>query len=227
MSWPSRLSSSDTRVRRTCDIDREIEALRRVNPACEHVVGVARPGDCAVLDRAAMLLEGQDIGHDLTGMRPLGKAVNDRHFGVERQFGKLVMIEHADDDGIDEARQNPRCIGDRFAAAELHFLAGQHDRFAAKFAHPDVEGNARAGRGFVENHRQDFAGQRPLRRELALAATALDRAGDRRIRRNSSAETSERSRKCFGADAGRKAVLITRLRAARAWPAQKSFPPRR
>ena len=58
----------------------------------------------------------------------------------------------------------------RLAAAELHFGAGQHDRLAAEFAHRDVEGNARARRGAIENHRQRLARQRTRRGAAVLDA---------------------------------------------------------
>jgi hypothetical protein len=41
------------------------------------------------------------------------------------------MVENADHDGIDVARQHPRRVGDGLAAAELHFRTRQHDRFTA------------------------------------------------------------------------------------------------
>ena len=64
----------------------EVEALRGVDPRRQHVVVVAAPGDLAAADRAAMLLEGEDVGHHLAGMRLLGQAVDDRHGRVARQL---------------------------------------------------------------------------------------------------------------------------------------------
>ncbi len=77
---------------------------------------------------------------------------------------QIGVIEDADHDRVDVARQHARGVGDRLAAAELHLGAGQHDRLAAEFAHRDVERNARARRGPVEDHRQRLAGERPRRR---------------------------------------------------------------
>ena len=73
------------------------------------------------------------------------------------------------------ARQHARGIGHGLAAAELHFLRGQHDRFAAELTHADVERDARAGRRLVEDHRQGLAGQR--RRQFAALARRLHGRG--------------------------------------------------
>ena len=74
----------------------------------------------------------------------------------------IVVLEGADHDGVDVAREHARRIGDGLAAAELHLLAGQHDGLAAELAHGDVERDARARRRLVEDHRQRLAGERPV-----------------------------------------------------------------
>ena len=84
------------------------------------------------------------------------------------QFHQPVMRGGADHDGVDIARQHLGGVGDGLAAAELHLGAGQHDGLAAELAHADVEGDARAGRRLVEDHRQHLALER------ARAATGLD-----------------------------------------------------
>src|SRR5450631_3966546 len=101
-------------------------------------------------------------------MRAPRQAVDHRHGGVFRQFGDRLVVENADHDGVDEARQHARGVGQRLAATELHFLRGQQNRLAAELTHGDVEGHAGAGRGLVENHGQRLAGQR-LGDDAALA----------------------------------------------------------
>ena len=62
--------------------------------------------------------------------------------------GKLMhrlVIKNADHDGIDIPRQNPRRVGKRFTAPQLHFLGREKNCFAAQLAHGDIKGDARAG----------------------------------------------------------------------------------
>jgi hypothetical protein len=88
------------------------------------------------------------------------------------------MIEGADHDGVHVARQDARRVGDALAAAELHLLAGEHQGLAAELAHADIEGDAGAGGGLVEHHRQDLAFERPILGLLAAAASGLDLEAD-------------------------------------------------
>src|SRR5271163_617377 len=89
------------------------------------------------------------------------------------------MIEYAEHDRIDITRKHARGVGDRLAASELHFGAGEHDRFAAEFAHRDIEGNAGSRRRAIENHRQGLAFQRTRRGAAVLRAPDLH--GGRRV----------------------------------------------
>ena len=145
---------------RTGDVEREVEARRGVDPGRQHVVEVAGPGDLAAADRTHPLLESQDVGQHLAGMRLLGEAVDDRNGRVGRHFEHVVLAQNADDDRLDVARQHARGVGDGLAAAELHFRACQHDRLAAELAHGDIEGNARARGGPIEDHRERLAVER-------------------------------------------------------------------
>ena len=161
-------------LRRRRDPQLEVEALGGVHPGGQHVVGVAGPGHGAAADRAAMLLEGHHVGHHLAGMRAPRQAVDHRHGGVLAPAPSALVIERADHDGVDVARQHARGVGDGLAAAELHLLAGQHDRLAAELAHADVERHARARRRLVEDHRQRLAGER-LRRGAAARCVFMAR----------------------------------------------------
>ena len=127
----------------------------------QHIVAVAGPGDGLAGNRTAMLLEGHDVGHQLAWMGVVGQPVDHRNGGVLGQLQQPLMRGGADHDRIDIARQHLGGVGDGFGAAELHLGAGQHDGLAAKLAHADVEGDARARRRLVEDHRQHLAFERP------------------------------------------------------------------
>ena len=141
-------------------LEPELEALGRVHPGGEHVVGIAGPGHGLAADRPAMLLEGQHVGQHLAGMRAPGQPVDHRHGGVARELGHRLVVERADHDDVDIAREHAGGVGDGLAAPELHLLPGQHDGLAAELAHGDVERHPRAGRGLVEDHRQRLAFER-------------------------------------------------------------------
>src|SRR6185312_280499 len=111
-------------------------------------------------DRAATLLERHDVGHQLTGVRCLRQAVDHRHGRVLRHLVQLGGAVGAQHDRVHVARQDTRGVGDRLAPAKLGFLAGQHDHLTAKLAHPDLERDAGARRGFLEDQRQGLARQR-------------------------------------------------------------------
>src|SRR6516162_2987363 len=93
---------------------------------------------------------------------------------MTRELGQHVVIERTDHDDVDVARENPSRVGNGLAAAELHLLAGQQDGSAPELAHGDVEGHARAGRGFVEDHGEHAALERP---RTALAPRLHGAAG--------------------------------------------------
>src|SRR5262245_37855233 len=102
-------------------------------------------------------------------MRAAGQAVDHRHGGVARELGQGVVIERADHDDVDVAREHAGGVGDGLAAAELHLLAGQQDGLAPELAHGDVKGHPCAGRGLVEDHGQRAA----LERAHAASAPRL------------------------------------------------------
>ena len=108
-------------------------------------------------------------------MRALGEAIDHRHVGMVGKLDEVLMLENADDDGVDETRQHARRVGDGLAAAELHFLAGEHHRLAAEFSHGEVKRHARARRRLIEDHRQDLPGERQLGGAAAFAPNRLDR----------------------------------------------------
>ena len=125
-----------------------------------------------------------------------------------RRFG----IERADHDGVDVARQHARGIGERLAAAELHFLGGQHDGVAAELAHGDLERDAGARRRPLEDHRQCLAGERPIGAPGALWPSS-------RARRRSSRADPRPERRSGRGNGGRRSSGPPP-----AWPAPPALP---
>ena len=83
----------------------EVEAHGGLDPGGGDVVAGAGPRHDAVLDGTAMLLEGHDVGHQLTGMGAVGETVDHGHLGVRRELEQGVVAAGADEDGVDEARE--------------------------------------------------------------------------------------------------------------------------
>ena len=198
-------------LRRGRDAKLEFETLGGVHPRRQHVVAVAGPGHGAALDRAAMLLEGHHVGHHLAGMRAPRQPVDHRDRGVLGQFLHQRMVEGADDDAVDVARQHAGGVGDGLAAAELHLGAGQRDQLAAELPDADVERHPRPGRGLVEDHGDGLAGER-----LSPRGCPSSHGCSSMIPRSSAGGTSIRSRKWRMPCRSPGRSLLARAPAARA-----------
>jgi len=85
------------------------------------------------------------------------------------EFTRLIGADH---DPVDITRQDARGVGHRLAAAKLAVGGAEIDRIAAELAHRDLERHAGPGRRFLEDHRQRFAGERPV-----AAAVLIGKAG--------------------------------------------------
>ena len=84
------------------------------------------------------------------------------------QFLDLGVIVGAQHDRVDHPAEHARGVGDGLAPAELHRAGIEHDRRSAELAHRHVERHARAGRTFLEHHRQHA----PIERRIVIGATA-------------------------------------------------------
>ena len=69
----------------------------------------------------------------------------------------------ADADRSDVAREHERGVLQRLAAGELHLVGAQHDGMPAELVDADLEGDARACRGLLEDQRDAAARERPAR----------------------------------------------------------------
>ena len=153
----------------------EAEPCRSMNPGGGDIIGVSDPGNCAAFDRTLQLLEGHDVGHDLAGMGAASEPVDHRHGRMGGELDKRRVRPGAEHDHIDIARQHAGSIGDGLAAAELHVLRIEHDGGPAELVHGDLEGDARPGRGLLEDHGEHGALARAdTLRSLSILAFALD-----------------------------------------------------
>ncbi len=167
------------------------------------IVAVAHPGDGLAGDRAAMLLEGHQIGQDLARVALVGEAVDHRHGGRPGEGLDVGMADGADHHRIDHAREHPGGVLDGLAAAELHVGGRGDDAGAAKLADGRVEGEPRPRRILLEDHRQGSAGgrarRRPPRPGPAPRAGPCGDLASSRMERRLAASIRQRSRKCLGA----------------------------
>src|SRR4029077_14838065 len=89
------------------------------------VVAIADVDDPLLAERAGRLLEGHEVGKDLTGMRAIGEAVDDRLLGGGRELEQVSVAAHAGDDPVDVTIEAAGCVADRFAPAELDVLLAE------------------------------------------------------------------------------------------------------
>ena len=72
---------------------------------------------------AEALPDGEQVGQHLAGMQQVGEAVDDRDRGVAGQLLDVRVVEGADHDAVEVAREHPRGVPDRLAPAELDVAA--------------------------------------------------------------------------------------------------------
>ena len=95
----------------------------RTSAACSQVLHtlLASPIQATVLPRdgAALLDEGEDVGQDLARVIFVGQPVDHRHARMRGEALDDRLLEGADHDDVDHARDDARDVLDRLAAAEL------------------------------------------------------------------------------------------------------------
>src|SRR4051812_24509337 len=156
-------------------VEPEVENTRGLQPGVAHVVGVTDPSDSFASDRPAVLDIGKDVGDDLTRMILVRQSIDHRNARMRREALYDALLEGADHDDVDHARQHFGDVLDRLAAAELRVARAQKDCCATELRHTRFEGHPRARRALLEDHAQGPATQRLI--ELAIAMIALEQAG--------------------------------------------------
>ena len=153
---------------RRADGEGEAELGGGVDEAGADIVAIPDPGEAGAPEGEAVFFERHQVGHDLAGVRAVRQAVDDRHAGGLGEGFDVGMVVGADHHGVDIARQDAGGVLDGLAAAELHVAGGGGDRAAAELAHRHVEGEAGAGGGLLEDHREGVALERSAGIDAAL-----------------------------------------------------------
>ena len=78
----------------------------------------------------------------------------------------FLLVERADHERREEPREDERRVPERLPAGELQLRRRQEERHAAELGDPDLEGDARPGRGLVEDETD-----RPAREDAKLRAS--------------------------------------------------------
>ena len=151
----------DLRIRlvsvRRSDADVEAALEHADRQRMGHVVAVANVAEIKPGKAAFLFFDGDEVGDDLRWVVGVGEAVDHRHVGIFGESLHLSLLVGADEDAVDVARQHARRVLHRLAATDLQIAGAQEKRLPAQLIHPHLEGNARARRGFLEDHRQGFS----------------------------------------------------------------------
>ena len=113
-----------------------------------------------------MFLIGEDIGHDLTRVRAVGKPVDDWNIRVFRHFCQNCFIKGPDHDQVDITAQHPGGVGDGFTMAQLHIRAREHHGLGPHLAGADVKTHA----GPWDQDNIEYFSELPLKERLKVAA---------------------------------------------------------
>src|SRR5215216_1252010 len=94
-------------------------------------------------------------------MMLIGEAVYDGYLGGVGELLDLLVVEGADHDGVYVAGEDAAGVRGGLALAHLYLLRAQGEGMSAELVHPDLEGDAGAIGGLLEDHRERLAEERP------------------------------------------------------------------
>ena len=134
------------------------------------VVAVADIRHAQPRQRVVRLAQRQQVGERLAGVVQVGEHVDHRDLAVLGEAFEHLVRSGAHADRGDVAREHERRVAQRLAARELQLVGAQHDGVAAELVDADLEGDARARRGLLEDQRDAAPVQRARgqRRRLQL-----------------------------------------------------------
>ena len=146
--------------------------------------------------------------------------------GIDGVLGELLdlrLVERADHQGRQEAREDERRVAVRLAACQLQLGRRQEERHAAQLRDPDLERDPRPRRRLVEDQPDRPAGQDAELRDAARARPSARRRGRAASASSSRDQSATRvklrpfeiagyachRRRCYGRDHARVARMPT------------------
>src|SRR5215210_7111969 len=91
----------------------------------------------------------------------IGEAVYDGYPGCCGELLDFLVVEGTDHYGVYVAGEDAAGVRGGLALAHLYLLRAQREGVSAELVHPDLEGDAGAVGGFLEDHRERLAEERP------------------------------------------------------------------
>ena len=122
-----------------------------------HVVTVADEAELLALEIAAELADRLQVSKHLAGVRVVGETVDYRDRAVFCHVLDLLLVEGADHDAVEVAREHADGVRGLLAAADLQVVRGEEESLAAELVHTHLKGNAGTCRGLAEDHAEGLA----------------------------------------------------------------------
>src|SRR3712207_5599919 len=123
--------------------------------------GIRDIGVTGVQTCALPISDGKEVGEGLAGVVGVGEAVYDGDLGGLGELLDLLVVEGPDHDGVYVAGEDAPGVRRGLPLADLYLLRQQVEGVAAELVHADLEGDAGAVRGLLEDHSQRPAAQGP------------------------------------------------------------------
>src|SRR3712207_5997107 len=121
--------------------------------------GIRDIGVTGVQTCALPISDGKEVGEGLAGVVGVGEAVYDGDLGGLGELLDLLVVEGPDHDGVYVAGEDAPGVRRGLPLADLYLLRQQVEGVAAELVHADLEGDAGAVGGLLEDHSQRPATQ--------------------------------------------------------------------
>ena len=136
-----------------------------------HVVAIPDVSQRQAVQAALVFVNGQQIGHCLAGMFPIGQRIDHWHGGIPGQVLQVLVSKYPGNDAVDVPRQDPSHVGDRLPDSQAYFITSHVQGVPAQLLHRNLEADLGPQRGLLEQQCHRLACQR------AMAAPRLAQGG--------------------------------------------------